>query len=165
MKYFAYGSNMFSRRLRKRLDSVIVIGTAILRRHRLTFHKRGRDGSGKCNVVPSAHPDDHVHGVLYLIGDPETIHDLDEIERGYERRHVVIEHHASGVEERATCYFAEPDVIDDELIPFGWYRDFVLAGAHEHDLPPGYRKALSAIPTRKDPHHERRSKALAILGE
>ena len=38
--YFAYGSNMSERRLRKRVPSAKVVGTGILKNHCLTFQKK-----------------------------------------------------------------------------------------------------------------------------
>ena len=39
MIYFAYGSNMLSRRFLKRVPSANALGTGILRHHQLAFHK------------------------------------------------------------------------------------------------------------------------------
>lgn len=53
--YFAYGSNMLTERLIARTPSARPVGTSLLPGHRLTFHKRGRDGSGKCDAFETAH--------------------------------------------------------------------------------------------------------------
>lgn len=64
--YFAYGSNMSERRLKKRVCSAKVIGTGILDNHCLTFHKLSRkDGSGKCTIEYSE--SDKVYGVLFKV--------------------------------------------------------------------------------------------------
>ena len=47
--YFAYGSNMFTRRLKERTPSVAVADTGFVEGHRLAFDKVSRDGSGKAN--------------------------------------------------------------------------------------------------------------------
>ena len=65
--YFAYGSNMLWQRIRARVPSARPLGGAILHGHRLAWHKSGRDGSGKCDVVPIAEAGHAVHGVLYEI--------------------------------------------------------------------------------------------------
>ena len=49
--YFAYGSNLHPTRLGDRAPSVELVGTAVLEGHALRFHKRGADGSGKCNAL------------------------------------------------------------------------------------------------------------------
>ena len=48
--YFAYGSNLHPERLRERVPSAESLGVARLEAHVLRFHKRGRDGSGKCDA-------------------------------------------------------------------------------------------------------------------
>ena len=50
--YFAYGSNMFSRRLKHstRVPSAEVVGVGSIKGYRLTFDKRSNDGSGKCDA-------------------------------------------------------------------------------------------------------------------
>ena len=48
--YFAYGSNMSSRRLKNRVESANVISTGILEKYKLKFHKISEDGSGKCDA-------------------------------------------------------------------------------------------------------------------
>ena len=64
---FAYGSNMLLARIRERVPSARPLGVAVLRGHRLFWHKAGRDGSGKCDVVESNDTDAAVFGVLYEI--------------------------------------------------------------------------------------------------
>jgi hypothetical protein len=49
-EYFAYGSNMETARLRERMPSAKPLGVAKLSGHELRFHKRSKDGSGKCNA-------------------------------------------------------------------------------------------------------------------
>ena len=43
--YFAYGSNVLTRRLLKRTPSAVAIETGFVERHHLTFDKVGSDGS------------------------------------------------------------------------------------------------------------------------
>lgn len=76
IRYFAYGSNMSIRWLRDRVPSAVMVGAAVLEHHRLGFHKRGMDGSAKCDVVPSTASVDCIHGVLFDL-DEDHIHLLD----------------------------------------------------------------------------------------
>src|SRR5690606_24584752 len=62
--YFAYGSNMSTARLRKRMPSCKPIGIATLPGHALRFHKRSLDKSGKCNALATSDAD-AVMGVLF----------------------------------------------------------------------------------------------------
>ena len=47
---FAYGSNMLTARLRERVSSAAAVGIGRLPGHVLKWHKRSRDGSGKCDI-------------------------------------------------------------------------------------------------------------------
>jgi len=50
--YFAYGSNMAAERLRARVPSARLMGSAVLAGHALRFHKPGsNDGSAKCDAA------------------------------------------------------------------------------------------------------------------
>lgn len=51
MRYFAYGSNLCVRRLRRRVPSARALGPARLDGWTLRWHKRGEDGSGKCSIA------------------------------------------------------------------------------------------------------------------
>lgn len=134
----------------------------MLSRHALRFHKRGRDGSGKCNVLPDDRFD--VAGVVFRIDRP-GISRLDRIEgRGYRRNTIHVSGLLSGRRYAACCYVAKRSAIDDEGIAFDWYRDLVIAGAEDHALPRDYIAALQAAPSRVDPNPRRRRQQLALLG-
>ena len=60
---FAYGSNMPSARLRGRCPSARAIGIAELRGHELRWHKRSKDGSGKCDSATHANK----HHMVYRL--------------------------------------------------------------------------------------------------
>ena len=75
--YFAYGSNMYAPRMRERIQSAEIQDIAVLEDYRLRFHKRGQDGSGKCDIVKS--PGHNVFGVLYAVS-PGALLYLDQIE-------------------------------------------------------------------------------------
>ena len=77
MNYFAYGSNLLTRRLRARVPSARPLGPALLKGHRLAWHKISRDGSGKCDITPD--PGGTVWGVVFEI-DPQKKCGLDRTE-------------------------------------------------------------------------------------
>jgi len=58
--YFAYGSNMLSARLQERAPSATAIAIGKISGHRLCWHKRSRDGSGKCDAEVSENVKDCV---------------------------------------------------------------------------------------------------------
>lgn len=163
MYYFGYGSNMLTPRLRARVPSAEPVLTATLDGHVLRFHKRSRDGSGKCNVVPSSADDARVHGVVFDVSSAD-LRALDEAEqrgRGYERTDVVVEGPDAAVE--AFAYVAQPAYVDDALLPYDWYHALVLAGAREHGLSPSYVAQIENVPSYPDPSEERRRKHQALL--
>ena len=162
--YFAYGSNMSTARLRKRMPSCKPLGIATLPGHALRFHKRSMDKSGKCNAFASGN-DNSVIGVLFSF-DPAERAKLDEAEgvgRGYEHAMVTVIND-KGRRRKVLTYLATPDYIDDSLKPYGWYKDFVLAGGKEHGLPPEYiAEYIQSVEAIEDPDKTRDKKQRATL--
>lgn len=163
MRYFAYGSNMSLRRLRARVPSAHRVAMCSLQGHVLRFHKRGRDGSGKCDIVPTAQITDRVIGVLYSIAEAEKV-GLDRAEglgRGYEETCVTVAdpdgHSLAAFTYRAT------DTADD-LTPFSWYLNHVLVGAREAGLPREYVARLERVHCIADEVLERDRAERAIYG-
>jgi hypothetical protein len=115
--YFAYGSNMSTARLRQRMPSCKPLGTAVLSEHKLRFHKRSTDQSGKCNAFASGN-DDSVVGVLFSF-DPAERAQLDKAEgvgSGYEHAMVTVINE-KGRRRKVLTYLATPDYMDDSLKP------------------------------------------------
>lgn len=147
--YFAYGSNMSSRRLRQRVPSACALGVGRLASHRLAWHKKGGDGSGKCDIAP-ARPADAVYGVLYRM---QAAHKpgLDRAEglgRSYGQKQVDLWLPGEDRAASALTYYAL--VIDPTCVPYDWYRDHVLIGAREHGLPEHYVRMIEGVPTFED---------------
>lgn len=162
--YFAYGSNMSTARLRKRMPSCKPIGVATLPGHALCFHKRSSDKSAKCNAFASGN-NNRVIGVLYSF-DPAERAKLDEAEgvgSGYEHAMVTVIND-KGRRQKVLTYLATPDYIDDCLQPYGWYKDFVLAGSREHALPQEYiAQYIQSVEAIEDPDKARDKKRRATL--
>lgn len=154
--YFAYGSNMSTARLRKRMPSCKPLGTATLPAHALRFHKQSKDKSGKCNAFHTG-SDGKVIGVLYSF-DPAERAILDKAEgvgNGYEHQ-VVTVINSEGHRQKVLTYLATADAINDDLKPYGWYKEFVLSGAREHGLPVEYiNQYIQQVDEIKDPNFER----------
>lgn len=155
---FAYGSNMLTARIRKRVGSVRTIAIGFLTDHRLVWTKPSDDGSGKCGVVPSDDPADIVWGVLQEL-DELDLPNLDRFEGGYVRRPVIVR--GGGGDVHAATYI--PDRLDPGLRPYGWYKRLVIAGAEEAGLPAEYIAQLESIPSVEDPDESRRSAELRAL--
>lgn len=161
MLYFAYGSNMSRPRLEARVPSARFVTTARLDGHRLTFHKVGADGSGKCDAYATGDPAHCVLGVVFDIAAAEK-RALDRIEGlgvGYVEK-VVRLLDADGANIEAFLYSAIH--IDATLQPFGWYKAHVLAGARTHGLPADYVRWIESVPACDDPDLERAQRELAI---
>ncbi|MFC5511858.1 gamma-glutamylcyclotransferase family protein [Massilia jejuensis] len=153
MFYFAYGSTMPARRLKARVPSSETVGVAVLDRHRLAFHKRGFDGSAKCDVIETGSQEDRVYGVVYEIG-ADQLPQLDTAEGrgfGYERGTVSVtpEGRSPII---AECHFATG--IGTETAPYSWYLHHVLTGARQerlHGISRGsHRSQASLISTRNE---------------
>jgi Gamma-glutamyl cyclotransferase, AIG2-like len=162
--YFAYGSNMSTARLRKRMPSCKPLGTATLPGHALRFHKRSTDKSGKCNAFASGN-DDSVVGVWFSF-DPADRAKLDEAQgvgTGYEPVMVTVINE-KGRRRKVLTYLASPDYIGDSLKPYGWYKDFVLSGGREHGLPPEYiAEFIESVESVEDPDVRRGKNQRATL--
>lgn len=142
--YFAYGSNLFSRRMLERVPSALARGPARLDGRRLVFDKAGRDGTGKANLRPET--GGCVWGVLYAL-DPAHWPALDACESGYERVEVGVT--LAARPEQAWTYVSE--LVTDEPVPSRSYKRFLVEGAREHGLPAHWVALLEALPTRELP--------------
>ena len=159
--YFAYGSNMSSLHFRQRVPSGEHYTVAVLHRHALAFHKRGVDGSAKCDVVDTGNPGNRVYGVVYAI-DEEHLPQLDLAEGngyGYSRKTIEVDV-GSGALIQAECYFATDT--SPGLMPYGWYREHVLTGARQAGLPARYVADIAAILCQQDPDQHRHARELSL---
>ena len=161
MLYFSYGSNMSSRRLTQRVPSAQVVSVATLSMHRLEFHKVSKDGSAKCDAFETGNQNDYVIGVVFDIHHAEKIH-LDKAEGlgfGYDIKQVIIETQQGRLLEAFTYYAM---TIDSQLQPYHWYKNHVLIGAREHELPTHYIERIDLVEAIEDIDHERTTQELAI---
>lgn len=161
LRYFAYGSNLWVARMASRVRSARLLTVATLPGHRLAFDKRGSDGSAKANVRPEE--GERVFGALFEIAVAERAV-LDAVEGAPHEYHVfdeVVETAEGPVE--AFTYKASPETLADDLVPFDWYRDFVLHGARAHGFPEEYVRAIEGVLVRPDEDRERTARARALL--
>lgn len=157
---FAYGSNMLTSRVRKRCPSATALGIAELHGYELRWHKRSRDGSGKCNVVQT-NETAVVYGVLYEIpvGEKQAIDKAEGLGNGYEEQNAEVAF--KGAPRMAVIYYATD--IDPSLRPYTWYKAFVVAGAKEHNLPEKYIERLVATDAMEDPDRKRHARNWQLL--
>ena len=145
-RYFGFGSNMSTERLQARVPSARARGKGRLLHHTLRWHKLGRDGSGKCDIVPTDAPS-VVWGVLFDVAWAEkpALDAAEGLGVGYFEKEVRI------VTEDGECialtYYANPDRLDSTIRPLDWYKDYVVRGAREHGLPADYIRELDRVAT------------------
>jgi hypothetical protein len=161
--YFAYGSNMRTPRLRYRVPGCRFTFVARLPNYKLCFHKRSKDGSAKCNAFRTAEPTDAVIGAVYEIPtNQKPALDREEgLGSGYHEE-IVRVLSPKGEKVAVRTYIADGAFIDESLQPYSWYKDFVLAGAEEHQLPPEYVESrIGAVHAIRDPdpQHEQKRRA------
>jgi gamma-glutamylcyclotransferase len=145
--YFAYGSNLNLSRMRERVASADPVGPGRVIEWHLTLDKRGRDGSGKANIVRG--DGGEVWGALSRM-DPEHWRILDDFEGGYER--VGLDVASAGEMVRATSYTSS--IRTPDAVAFDWYQQLILDGAREHELPEDWIVGLLALPVRSDPSRD-----------
>ena len=162
LRYLAYGSNLHPIRLQKRVTSACFQGTVILSGWALQFHKRGQDGSAKCDIIKTYTGESTVYGALYAIAAAEKEY-LDKAEglgKGYER--MAFHHLQYG---RFFCYVATPSHIDNTLKPFAWYKEYVSQGAKYHDFPLDYIEKIEAVSSIADDNRNRCKENQKILAQ
>lgn len=142
--YFAYGSNMKENRLCKRIPSAKLVGRGRILDKKLVCNKRSKDSSGKANLEDS--PRGAVWGVLYEM-DSSDLNRLDEVEEGYQRT-------TMNVQTDEDKFVVAEVYISTELtlkaIPFSWYKELLVSGAQEHQLPEDYVDFLKKLPFKHD---------------
>ncbi len=162
MKYFAYGSNMATKRIGRRVASAQVIETCLLKQHDLRFHKKGKDNSAKCDAFYTGMSRDFIWGVLYWM-DPKHKPALDHAEgrgNGYEVKIVSVTG-VNGHFHRALTYYATH--IEPSLKPYNWYKNHVMTGALEAGLCENYIDRIRRVESIADPDTERSKMEYGIV--
>jgi gamma-glutamylcyclotransferase len=155
MLYAAYGSNLHPARLRERLSSATLLGKATVAGKALRFHKRGHDGSGKCNIIAAG---GEICVAVYEIAAPQKPK-LDEIEGvGYRIETL----HVADYGECFT-YVATNTHIDESLKPFSWYKELVIAGCENLQFPRHYIEQIEAVESWEDPDRKRHAEHMMIV--
>lgn len=165
MNYFAYGSNMFTYRLEKRVGRVEIIGIGKLPKHSLRFNKVSIDGSLKANI--SLNDKDEVFGIIFKI-NPNKKEELDKAEglgKGYVQQEVEVE--IIQTQEKINAFTYMADTIDDSGVnmPYDWYLELITIGAEEHKLPSEYLDRIKFISTKQDENIIRKDSTERIVNE
>ena len=162
-QYFAYGSNMLTRRLTAadRAPSARPIGIGYVEGRRLTFDKASEDGSGKCDAEATGKPSDRVYGVVFEIDvtDKAALDKVESLGEGYAEERLEVVTDAGHI--HIHTYIAIKK--KPGLRPYHWYKAITVAGALEHGLPKDYVEWLKTFESCEDPSTERRIKYEALL--
>ena len=149
---------MHPARLGERVPSSTQISIASVSGYVLRFHKRGQDGSAKCNMLYTGEPDDVVHGVIYSMRASER-GNLDYAEglgKGYNIQQMTLA--TSADTHNVFCYIAEQSAIDETLKPFDWYKALVVRAVEHQCFPERYIEQIRLIEAIADPDRDRADK-------
>jgi hypothetical protein len=163
---FSYGSNMYSKRLIKRVPSADFLDIGKSHGFKVEFFKRSKDGSSKATLIRTKNKSDIIWGTISSILKKEK-HLLDEAEglgEGYNEECIPIKTE-TGKDICTITYIAEDSYINKELIPYRWYKRLVIEGAKENRLPKKYIEKLKLQKAKKDKNTERAKRELKILEE
>lgn len=161
---FGYGSNMLLRKVQVNVPSAKKISNAFLTGYRFAFNKVSKDGSAKGNIICTSNPSDSVWGIVIQIADYEK-QALDKEEglgAGYDEETITVtcENNKSL---KTVAYVAQPRHIEENLWPYDWYRDMVVYGAVENNLPKNYIQFLKLFAFTIDPNQKRRQDKYSII--
>ncbi|GAB3514228.1 gamma-glutamylcyclotransferase family protein [Emticicia fontis] len=164
MKIFAYGSNMNIKRIKQRVPSAIKVSNAFIKNYTMICNKVSRDGSSKANIVQTDNPNDIVWGIIFEISDNEKA-DLDKAEglgRGYLEAIFNFTDTNNKIHQ-AQVYIAHKDFINNNLVPYDWYKQIILSGAKQNELPDYYLEKIQYLDFITDPNEERRQENLSLV--
>ena len=152
-------------RLKERVPSATKICNASVDGYKFSFNKRSNvDGSAKGNIEFTSNNDDKVWGVIFEIDEADKS-GLDEVEglgKGYNEQEIdLLDDKGNGI--RTQVYIADTASINNEVLPFDWYKAFVVTGAEQNDLPVEYTQMIKNTIAKADKNVERSKKQQAIL--
>lgn len=161
--YFAYGSNMASRRLTaaNRAPSARRLATGYVTGRRLAFDKySSRDKSAKCDCEATCSSLDRVYGVIYEIdlADRHLLDAAEGLHHGY--RDEILEVITPDAVYEALAYIATDK--RPNLAPYDWYLEHVVRGALENELPASYVEAIRQVRVIPDANAARAASERAV---
>ncbi len=161
--YLAYGSNLHPVRLTERVASANLLGRVELPGYRLTFRKRGGDGSGKCDLMATNNSHDIVYGGLYQFdfSDKSVLDRYEGLGNGYTDESVSVS--LGSKKYNCLTYLAQSEYIDDTLKPFHWYKQLVIRGARYLDFPENYLSIVKKQVSLPDQNVNRQELHTALL--
>ncbi len=139
MKYFAYGSNLLTSRLKARCPSAVAEYTARLSKYKLVFDKPSHDNTSKANIVYTGSNKDYVYGVVFNISK-QDVYNLDYAEgEGSHYLRTTCKVMNTSINKRSVVHIYLSMFLPAKyMYPACWYMKYIVAGAVEHKLPNSY---------------------------
>jgi len=153
--YFAYGSNLWTKRIHENNRTARMVAVGKLEGHRLDFgHWTQRWRGASANIL--AEEGSHVYGVLWELNQCDQA-SLDKqegvLDNIYQRVELIVETVSEGKKVNCMAYRIRDETRQksiaahgEKLIPSLRYKNVIIQGAKEHGLPEEYVKFLEAIP-------------------
>jgi gamma-glutamylcyclotransferase (GGCT)/AIG2-like uncharacterized protein YtfP len=148
--YFAYGSNMNRRLMRRLCPSAVALGLALLKGWRFCI-----TNSGYASIVPA--PGAEVHGVLWRLTprDRAVLDAYEDIDSGFYRRRILPVRH--GAQSVPALVYVGTDRGDGRARPN--YRQIIMEAAREWQLPQHYllelTRRMPAVPIARSSRAEK----------
>jgi hypothetical protein len=126
MYYFAYGSNMDSKRIAERTKSYEVVEGVVLECYKLVFNKQSTDNPKIAFANIEKSENSRVEGILYNIDSFDILDKKESVPNNYIR----LELKVCGKEKNyvAWTYIANPKKICNDCLPTKVYINYLLEG-------------------------------------
>ncbi len=153
---------MSSTRFLSRVPRAERLSIGAVKNHALRFHKISQiDGSGKCDIYQTGESSNSVIGVLYEVSfeDKKKLDKIEGLGIGYDEKVVEVMLTTGEVEEAFVYYAIQ---IDPLVQPLHWYKEHVLRGAVENNLPGWYIEEIKKVVSVADTDLERHDKEMSL---
>lgn len=145
--YFAYGSNMDAKRMKKRIGRLSDRILGVVRNWRLEFNKASKNipGASFANIVPCS--GEVVEDILYTVTEEELrkLNFCEVVPVHYQHHRITVGRQDTGEVVAAVTYLANPDKVRDGLKPTRGYIGYLLSEAD--CLSEEYMQRLRAVKT------------------
>lgn len=140
--YYAYGSNMSAKKMTGWSMGAQFVSNARLDDWCISMDKKGKDGFARATIVNRL--GEHVWGVVYKIpkANIERLDSYEGLGRGYQAEWVEVVTPEGRILKVYTYVGLN---LKKGLLIHGWYRDYIIKGAQEHNLPKEYVTKLEGI--------------------
>ena len=127
-------------------------------------NKVSKDGSAKANMEKSDIATDIVWGILFEIDNNEKpmLDKAEGLGKGYNEDCLTFTDE-NNLKHIAQVYIADSKSINNCLVVYNWYKEFIVTGAIQNQLPADYITQLQSIPCIPDPDEKRSEKNYSIM--